>query len=214
MIFRVKFIQNVITLNFALLALLSSFAYSNETDLRLENPFLLPQTNFYLGNINYYTIQLTSDGSTSSTTLNSNSINFFGFDLEVNHSRYMNIGAYIRVESMGNVTGSGITSIFSTLLGGFTRFYYIPPFLNKRTVKTSLFLRLELGGGPIILGIPCGLVLQPGVHAGIEHYFNKWFGLSFSYGQVFDYGKVTLLGNSTIWNQAEVFQGAVKTTFF
>jgi hypothetical protein len=191
--------------------LITPFAYSGESESRLENPFHLPQTNFYLGNANY-TIQLPDRGVVSK--LQDSSINIYGVDLEVNYSRFMNIGAYLRFESINTITGPGVNSLFAALIGGFSRFHYIPPFLDKKTFKTSLFLRTELGGGPLVMGIPSGLAIQPGIHLGIESYINKWIGLSFSYGQVFEYGKETLSGNSTIWNQGQVFLGAVKTTAF
>src|SRR5689334_25426683 len=96
------------------------FALAGEPSERLNNPFLLPQTNIVLGNVNY-TTNLSRGGSAQ---LDGGGVNTYGFDIEVNASQFLNIGAYVRIESI-SVDRSQITERqFSTVIGGFTRFFY------------------------------------------------------------------------------------------
>jgi hypothetical protein len=209
-----------------LLPLTFETAFAEETPVRLSNPFLLPQTNFFMGNARYRVSLSNSDGKTT-TDLDSGGINAYGFELEVNQNSFLNIGAYFRVESQSFDTLEDINRQFTTLLGGFTRFFYMPPFLKGNSVKTQFFARLELGGGPTFLGAPNGLVFQTGGHVGIETYFNRWIGLSLSCGQVYQYGRETIVSgqqslgtvlpqyqNATIWNSGQLFLISLKTTVF
>jgi hypothetical protein len=204
----------------------SERSFGLEVSERMGIPFYLPQTSFIVGNVDY-SLELSNSNRTSNFSLSENGINTYGFDLEVNANRFLNIGAYLHVESLSVQQNQDISKQFSTLLGGFTRFFYIPPFLRGKDFTANVFTRLELGGGPVFLNGPSGLIGQGGIHFGVETYFNRWFGLSFSYGRVYEYGKETLLSgdkdlaeqtskysNSTIWNQGEVFTFAFKTTFF
>jgi hypothetical protein len=179
-----------------------------ETSERLSNPFFLPQTNFYFGSSSYNL----DISSTPTASFGHGEINTYGFDLEVNATRFLNLGAYMRAESLGSFT-SGV-SMFSTLVGGFTRFYYMPPFLSGKTVHTNLFLRLELGTGPVFFGLYNGFVGQGGAHLGAEVYFSKWVGVFFSYGKTLQAGGVTLGTGGSIWNEGSIFAGGLKTTFF
>lgn len=177
----------------------------------LDDPFLLPQTNFSFGNVSY-AVQFSKSSGTSAGEISDSGLNVYGFDLEVSNTRFMNIGAYMRFESLGEFS-KDIGGQFSALLGGFTRFYYVPPFFNTKSFKANMFLRLEVGAGPVFFGMVNGVLLQPGVHVGSEAYFNKWIGVSLSYGLVYEVGRDTLLGNTTIWNQGSAFFVALKTTF-
>jgi hypothetical protein len=198
---------------------------ANEASMRLNNPFALPQTSFYLGNIQYQ-VNISNNSYESNSQLDESGITAYGFDIEVNHSRFMNIGAYFRVESSRVNRDQDITQQFSTLLGGFTRFYYVPSFFRSPGFTANIFTRLELGAGPTFFGEPSGIVGQGGAHVGIETYFNKWFGLSLSYGKVFEYGKETIASGSqvadynskfkgsTFWNHGSAVILSFKTTYF
>ncbi|MEO5968692.1 MAG: hypothetical protein ABIQ95_02090, partial [Bdellovibrionia bacterium] len=118
-----------------------------------------------------------------------------------------------------------ISSQFAAIVGGFTRFFYVLPFLKGKTLMTNVFLRLELGGGSTSMGSPAGLLLQGGAHFGVETYINKWLGISLSYGRTIEWGKETLASGSTsaftspfkgstMWNQGSMVLASVKTTFF
>ena len=195
---------------------------------RLNQPFFLPQTNFYLGNVSYKT-RLSNAVYQSDSNLNESGITTYGFDIEVNSSRFMNIGATFRIESLDGNPGQDLDRKFSALLGGFTRFFYLPSILQGKGIATNVFTRLELGGGPAFFGIPSGLMIQGGVHVGLETYFNKWFGVGLSYGYLLELGRDTLysglsesdyltLGakykDASLASQGQIFLISFKTTFF
>ena len=207
----------------------ASAVFAAESTYDLENPFFLPQTAFLVGNVDY-TVELSNSVRKSTSRLNEAGINTYGFDLEVNANSFMNIGAYFKVESQGVDTDQMVDHQFTTLLGVFTRFFYVPPFLKGRVSTTGFFLRLELGGGPVILNGPSGLTAQGGAYVGIETHLSKWLGISFSYGQSVELGKETLISSgdysnseyaningykdATIWSHGRVVALALKTTFF
>jgi hypothetical protein len=200
----------------------SSLRFTEKFHERIYDPFLLPQTTLLIGNTQHQI-----DLANESSQLNGSGINTYGFDIEVNYAQFLNIGCYFRVESQNIQSSDDINSRFSTLLGGFTRFFYAPAFLKWGSMSSNLFTRLELGGGPVILGGPGGLIAETGISVGIETYFTKWLGFSVSYGQVFEYGKETFITgsntnhpslarykNSSIWSQGQTFLVGLKTTFF
>jgi hypothetical protein len=211
--------------------LLSGTAFASEPpSAKSDNPFLLPQLGIVIGNL-HNTIHLSNDLGRSTSNLNGGGINTYGFDLEVNYSKFMNIGAYFRVESQGEDPIQIVNKQFATLIGGFTRFFYVPPFLKGKTLITNVFTRLELGGGPTFYQgmMPSGGLLgQTGIHIGFETYFNRWIGASVSVGQIFEFGRETLVTgdngtsslftapyrNATLWNEGRIFQFSLKTTFF
>jgi len=214
------------TFGFLLVISSTNKVVAGEISEKSNNPFLLPQTTLFMGNANYQ-VHFSNSFLDSTSELNESGINTYGFDLEVNYSKFMNIGAYFRVESISVEANQLIQKQFATLLGGFTRFFYIPPFLQGKTTISNIFTRLELGGGPTFLGGPSGIMGQAGVYVGMETYINKWVGLSFSYGQVFEYGKETLVSgdqalalimpqyrDATFWNHGRIFLVSLKTTFF
>lgn len=215
-------VSSVFTLLFFGSALfgLSGSAYGEESSVRLSNPFLLPQTSLTLGS---KTSSVRFSNLSNSYDLKDGGINTFGFDLEVNSNDFMNIGAFFRLESLGRGSNQAVDIHFTTILGGFTRFFYVPPFLKGKSVTTNLFTKLELGAGPTVMGEPSGLIIQGSAHIGVETYFNKWLGVSLSYGKVFEWGKETFASGvqgydspyrgATIWNQGSVFLASVKTTF-
>lgn len=196
---------------------------AEEISARLSNPFMLPQTSFFAGNVNYTTNLSNSSVNVTGRSRDS-SINVYGFDIEINASDFMNIGGFFRVESIGSVGSGGVTPLLTTLLGGFARFFYVPPLLKGKTFTSGLFTRVELGVGPMIMGEPSGLIGETGIHIGIETYVSKWIGLSVSYGQIFQLGKETLASgvagyessfkNATIWSQGQMLLVSLKTTFF
>ena len=220
------------TLSYLFISLIIGIAFGAENHHhsdRLGNPFLLPQTSFVIGN-SHHLFDLSGPFASSRSNLNSNDLNTYGFDLEINYSRFMNIGAYFRFESQSvdRSREQNINKHFSTLLGGFTRFFYSPSFLNSNIFKSNVFTRFELGGGPTILGGPSGVLGQTGLSIGAETYINKWIGLSLSYGQVFEYGKESIINgddsisnsvfgvqykDASIWSRGRVLLFALKTTF-
>jgi hypothetical protein len=180
----------------------------DETSERLRIPFYLPQTNFYLASSRYNL----NISSTPTASFGTGDINSYGFDLEVNATRFLNLGAYLRAESIGSLSSG--SAMFTTLLGGFTRFYYMPPFLSGKSVHTNLFLRFDLGAGPVFFGLSNGVVAQGGASIGAEVYFSKWVGLFFSYGRTLQAGGVTMGTGGSIWNEGSTFTGGLKTTLF
>lgn len=174
-----------------------------------------------------YTIRTENSLYKTSSYLDNEKINTIGLDIEVNSTPFLNIGGYLRFTHQSLEGEQELSFQFQSLLGGFTRFFYTPSFLHGKSTISNLFVRLDLGGGPVIYGPAGGLVLQSGVHLGIETYFTKWFGVGLSYGRLFELGKETLFGgnkkiadvipktaNATFANQAEVFMISLKTTIF
>ncbi len=169
-----------------------------------------------------YSIKLSNSSFSLTSQLNDGKLDTYGFDIEVNHSSFMNIGAFFRVEDPRSVVS--ILSQLSLLLGGFTRFFYTPPFLQSEQFPAHFFIRGDLGGGPLLLstagGAPSGMVLHMGASVGVEAYFTRWLGIGLSYGYNFKYGSETLMsgetGNesSTIWSQGRVLALTLKTTLF
>lgn len=207
---------------FVLQFLFPSFALSGEISERLKNPFLLPQTGFLLGNSSY-TVQASDSSGSSSTLLNSSGINTYGLDIELNYSNFVNVGAYLRVESLETVYPNR-KSQFTGLLGGFARLFYSPSFLTGKTVTTSFFSRVELGAGPGFFSassstnsyVYTGIMGQTGIYIGIETYFSKWLGLGLSYGQLFELGRSSIAypNPATLWSQGNVVFLSLKTTLF
>lgn len=187
---------------------LAGSCFAEENSERLNNPFLLPQTTFVVGNIQS-TVRVIS-GTTDTYTFDSGNLNFYGFDIEVNALKFMNIGAFFKVENLKTPSDFA----FLTLIGGFTRFFYAPDFLQSKPFAMNIFTRLDLGGGPMLVNNVVGMVGQGIVHVGVEAYFSKWFGVNLSYGQLFEYGKQTAQGSSTFSNTGKVVLVGLKTTFF
>jgi hypothetical protein len=192
---------------------------------KLNNPFLLPQTSFVFSNVRYdHTV--TNSMGTFHSQLSNGRINSYGFELEVNYSKSVNIGGFFRFESLNSKRYQAVQGHFSTLLGGFTRLFYIPSFLDTNSVKTGLFVRGEIGGGPVFMQGPGGLLAHAGVSAGIEMYLNKWVGVSVSYGYSIQYIKETINNgleysshdpftakNSSFSSRGQTLSIGLKTTF-
>ncbi len=199
---------------------LVSSAYGQETNQKVDHPFLKPQTSLVLGTTSFE-VHLSNDVSRSTSTFNKTGIGTYGFDIEVNSTSFLNIGGYFRAyyqDSEGR--NQDLSTQLSIFLGGFTRFFYSPDFLKSKNFIPNLFARLDLGAGPAIYTAPSGLLAQTGLHLGSEIYFNPWIGLGLSYGRVFEYGKETLSSgldgsyNSTFVIRGQVIQFYLKTTFF
>lgn len=208
----------------------SSFAFTLTSDLpeskKLSNPFLLPQTGFFIGRSSY-TIRTKNSMYKTSSYLDNGKINTYGFDIEVNSTSFLNIGSYFRFTYQSVGLREVLPFQFQTSVGGFTRFFYSPSFLHSKSTISNLFVRLDFGGGPAVYGRAAGVLFQTGVHFGIETYISKWLGIGLSYGRLFELGKDTAIGgnkdiseqvpqtaSATLANQAEVFMVTLKTTLF
>lgn len=207
-------IKTLAIFSFFLLPFGVSEVFAEESETQAVLPFRLPQTSLYFASSSYQ-VQLSNAAGVTSGVLDRGGINTYGFDIEINSLRMMNIGAYFRAESIKLIDPrADISMRFATTLGGFVRFFYAPSFLTGKVFSSNVFTRLELGGGPLILGQPMGIMGQTGVYVGVETYVTKWFGVSVSYGRTFEYGKETLIGDKVIWNRGEVISVALKTTYF
>ena len=195
---------------------------------RGRNSFELPQTNFFFATTHLNTTVSIYSLSTE-LDIPRNGLNGYGFEIEVNYFSFMNIGADLRVDSWRKQTprsspydfSSGADDFSKTdfLVGGFVRFFYIPPFLRTGSWIANVFTRLDLAGGATLFNGPSvffdGLLLQPSAHVGFETYFNRWLGASISYGQVFEFGSSSSHGiTSTLSANGQIMQVALKTTFF
>ncbi len=193
----------------------TSLAWGVETSERLSQPFYLPQTTFFLGNTQYkFTTK--NLGSENISHFNGSGVNTYGFAIEVNSTRYLNIGGYFRALSQGGGVGGEVNTLFSTVLGGFLRFFYAPEFLQSNRFHMNCFVRPELGGGPVVFGDHGGLMGQGGIHLGFETYFSKWVGLTWSVGKLYEIGKDTIDANKTktsFTSDGTVWMLALKTTF-
>jgi hypothetical protein len=193
--------------------------FAAEDSSKTQPPFFQPQTALYVGSANYNST-LSKDSQTINFGLNESKITVYGFDIELNYNKFLNIGAYFRSESISKEVALNVTNErFSTLLGAFTKFLYAPQLLNRGNFYTQLFTRLELGAGPVVMSaFPSGVggfLGQGGVHLGIESYISKWVGLSLSYGRVFEFGRDTLLNTHfNVSGNAGIFLVGLKTTFF
>jgi hypothetical protein len=190
-----------------------------------DTPFYKPQTNFVFGKV-AHNFTLSQNGSSRQFNLDRGGLlSTFGFDIEGNQSRFLNIGAAARFSSASGLLDPNLPAFdpyilteSSCTLGGFVRAFYVPSFLSGRSITTNVFARLDLGAGPVFLpsqlSVVGGLLVQTAFHVGIETYFSRWFGLGLSYGQIYEWGAVTLGTSGSIFNQGSETIVSIKTTLF
>jgi hypothetical protein len=190
-----------------------------------DSPFYSPQTNFVFGKISHNLTLYQGDVSHQIELNQAGVFSTFGFDVEINQSRWLNIGIYARFSSASGLLDPTLPAIapntvneISCTMGGFIRPFYILPFLSGRTSATSLFGRFDLGGGPSFLPAQwdsiSGLMLQTALHLGVETYLNRWLGLGISYGMIYEWGAVTTGKSGNFFNQGSEVIVSLKTTLF
>ena len=184
---------------FFLLLIHPSFG-SEETALRLKNPFELPQLNLVTED-STETVEIYNSVASKTFTFNQGGLlgkSKLGFDLEVNANEFTNIGLSFRWKQM-IFKGQNFfddTHNVSALMGGFVRFFYIPSFLKYKSKTANLFTRLDLSMGPSVISDCVGIVGQGSISIGTEIFLSKWFGLGLSYSHHALYGLETLARNS------------------
>ena len=192
--------KTLIALFFFFLSAQLSLAFgSEESQLRLKNPFVLPQTSFYIQSVNE-TIDVSNQYIILRQVFNKGGINAYGFNIETNANSFTNIGASFRWKRMEASTYSMILgdTLFGISLGGFGRFFYIPPFLKYKSTTGSLFTRVDLSLGPTFIGASAGVLGEASISAGAEIYFSKWFGMGLGYSVHQLYGAETLRNSSKL----------------
>jgi hypothetical protein len=184
--------------------------------------FKLPQTNFVYGKVGYDFKVNRGNNNNQPYHLDGT---LFGFDLEVNQSEWINIGAFARFNFASAPRPDpidGEMQYFSSILGGFVRAFYSPEFLSSRTTATNVFGQIRLGAGSSFLTEEFGgygaVLAQAGVHFGVETYFTRWFGLGLSFGRTYDWGIVTAKGHgappANFFGQGSEVVLSLKTTLF